>query len=354
MAEDYFTTSGRMKALVNRDHLDRIPVNPNVGLHVTAISNLSAKDFYLEPEKAFRAQLWARELYQDDGAPTYGFTNWGGWDFGGEIQFHDAPCISTPTLTKYAVEKPQDVEYLQIPNLDTAPALSRMFQFAKLSRARGGGVSIPGGSPMGIAAVVIGPERLLRWLYKEPELVHRVLRIATDYILQIADRYVTEFGVESCTVSTSFPVECHAMVSPKVFERFSLPYVKEIFTKLRAKGLKKWSIHLCGDHTKNLPYWTEEMTLEPRTVITMGHENDIEQVARAFGDDMIIGANIPTTLMQIGTPEEIMEACRVVIEKMKYHPGGFILMPDCELPPLTPPINVHAMVKAASVFGQYA
>nr|WP_312579228.1 uroporphyrinogen decarboxylase family protein [Sedimentibacter sp.] len=353
MVKDYFAKSGRMKALINREKLDRIPVMPNSGLHGAAISNLTAREFYLEPEKAMWAQLWARELYQDDGAPSYAFTTWGGWDFGGEIKIPEAPSISTPVITKYAIEKPQDVESLQIPDLNTAPALNRILQFSRLSRARGGGVSIPVFSPMGTAAVVIGPERFLRWVYKEPELVHRVTRLVTDYILQVADLFVTEFGVEACTVSTAFPVESHAMISPKVFERFSLPYIKEVFDKLRAKGLKNWSVHLCGDHTKNLHYWAEEITLEPRTIITMGYENDIEQVAKTFGDEMVIGGNIPAYLMQVGTPEEIIESCRAVIEKMKYYPGGFFLTPDCGLPPLTPPINVHALVKAANIFGRY-
>lgn len=353
MGKDNLTSSERMKALANKQGLDRVPVNPGVGLHAAAISNMSAREFYLEPEKALQAQLWAKELYQYDSGPSYGIPDWSGWDFGGDLQFPTSTRISLPILAKHAVEKPLDVENLQVPNLETAPAFSRMHQFARLARSMGYPVSIPGGSPMGIAGAIVGLDLLLRWFHKEPELVHQVLRLATDYLLKIADQYITEFGPENCSVFSTYPLECHALVSPKVFEKFSLPYVKEICVKLKARGVKKWVFHLCGDHTRNLHLWTEEISPEPRSTITIGYEMDIQQVARAFGEDIIIGGNIPTTLLQLGTPQEVLEVSKGIIQKMKNHPGGFILMPACALPPLTPPINVFAMVKAVTLYGQY-
>ncbi|MDD3270248.1 MAG: uroporphyrinogen decarboxylase family protein, partial [Syntrophomonadaceae bacterium] len=60
-----------------------------------------------------------------------------------------------------------------------------------------------------------------------------------------------------------------------------------------------------------------------------------------------------TDLLYLGSPDEVIEGCRQIIEKMKYHPGGFILMPACSMPALAPPVNVHAMVKAARLFGKY-
>jgi len=80
---------------------------------------------------------------------------------------------------------------------------------------------------------------------------------------------------------------------------------------------------------------------------------DIQHVARTFGEEIIIGGNIPTTLLQLGTPEEVLEVSRDILETMKNHPGGFILMPACALPPLTPPVNVFAMLKAVTLYGRY-
>jgi uroporphyrinogen decarboxylase len=143
------------------------------------------------------------------------------------------------------------------------------------------------------------------------------------------------------------------VVSPKVFERFSVPYVSEFHANLLAKGVKKWIVHLCGDHTRNLPHWGESIPLAPRTIFTVGHEMDIEHTAAFFGAEHIIGGNVATTTLQLGTAAEVFALCREVIGRMKYHPGGFILMPACALPPKTPPENVQAMMAAAKEFGRY-
>lgn len=353
MDKDRLTPAERLKALATKTGLDRVPVNAGASVYAAAVSGILSKEYYLEPEKAMEAGLWALDLHKYDATPSYNIPDWSGWDFGGEMNFPTSPAISLPFLTKRAVQKPEDVEKLQVPDLAKAPAISRVIKFARLARAKGFGVSMPAGSALGIAGAVIGPELMFRWFRKEPELVYRVLRLATDFLLKIADTFIAEFGAENCTAFTTYPLECHAVISPKAFEKFSVPYIKEMHEKLLDKGIKKWIVHLCGDHTKNLPFWTEEISLAPRTIFHVGHEMNLEYTAKTFGEDHIIGGNIQTTLLQIGTANEVFEACRQVIEKMKYHPGGFILMPDCALPALTPPVNVQAMVKAARIFGRY-
>lgn len=347
------TSSERMRALALMQGLDRVPVNPFATAYTASISGITLKDFFLEPEKAMQAQLWSIELHQYDATPSYNIPNWAGWDFGGELSFPESPAYCLPVLGKRAVENPEDIEKLAMPDLDSAPAISRLLKFAKQSREMGLGVSIPAGSAFGLAGTITSPDSLLRWCYKHPDLVHRLIRLSADYILAIADRYIEEFGAENCSAFTTYPLECLAMISPKFFEKFSLPYIQEIHDKLIAKGVRKWLVHLCGDHSKNMPFWLNDIKLATRTIFTVGHEMDIEQTAKAFGNDHIIGGNVHTTLLQSGTPNEVFKVSRDLIEKMKGHPGGFILMPACAMPPLTPPANVYAMVKAAKVYGQY-
>lgn len=353
MYTDKLTSPERMRALALLLGLDRVPVNPFATAYTAAISGITLKEFFLEPEKALQAQLWSIEFHQYDATPSYNIPNWAGWDFGGELDFPESPAYCLPVLRKRAVVNPEDVDKLKMPDLDSAPGVSRLLKFSRLCREMGLGVSIPAGSALGLAGTITSPDTMLRWCYKRPDLVHRLIRLSADYILAIADRYLEEFGAENCSAFTTYPLECLAMMSPKFFEKFSLPYIQEIHAKLIAKGVRKWLVHLCGDHSRNMPFWLKEIELAPRTIITIGHEMDIEATAKAFGKDHIIGGNIHTTLLQRGTPNEIYEASRDLIEKMKGHPGGFILMPACGMPPLTPPANVYAMVKAARVFGQY-
>jgi len=343
----------RMKALVMKSGLDRVPVIMSMGAYAAYISNMSSYEYYMNPKKAYEAQMWAKHLHQHDGGLSYNIPNSLVWDFGGVIEIPKSPRIALPKVIKRVVECPKDLENFKIPDLKTSiPAMKRK-EFNKILIENGFGVSVSGGSPMGVAASIVGVELIMRWMYKEPELVHRLLRISTDYILKSADDTIAEFGVENCSAFSTYPNECHALISPKTFEKYSLPYVKEIHEKLIDKGIKKWTIHLCGDHTKNLDYWVKDIKLHPRSCITIGHEMDIEHVAKVFGEDHIIGGNINTTLLQLGSANEVYMEAKNIINKMKYHPGGFILAPACALSPITPPINLYAMLKAAIDFGTY-
>lgn len=72
-----------------------------------------------------------------------------------------------------------------------------------------------------------------------------------------------------------------------------------------------------------------------------------------MGPDFILGGNVKSITLQMGTPEEVYEESAAIIRKMKYFSGGFVLTPECTLSYLTPPANFYAMIKAAKEVGRY-
>ena len=353
MFVDKLTSPERMLNLALRKGIDRVPVLPNATGYTGVLAGMSMKEFYLEPQNMLKAQLWAAEMHQYDTIPGFDIPSFAGWDFGGEMQFPPRGKIQFPVLTRHAVEQPSDVDKLELPDLDTAPAASRYLKFARLTHEAGFPVGIHLQAPLSNAVCVASTEKVLRWCYKEPELVHRILRITTDYTLALADRLIDEFGAENCCAFEPAAVESNAVIPPKLFEKFALPYIIEIHDKLIAKGVLPWLIHLCGDHTQNLRFWKEQVQVLPRTIFNLGSKVDLTYAAEVLGEDYIIGGNVPTTLLQNGTPDEVFEASRIIIEKMKHFGGGFALMPACAMPLAAPPVNVHALVRAARIFGSY-
>jgi uroporphyrinogen decarboxylase len=63
--------------------------------------------------------------------------------------------------------------------------------------------------------------------------------------------------------------------------------------------------------------------------------------------------NIEPAVIQSGSPEEVYNLTKKVIEKGKKCSGGFILAPGCAMPPRSPEENVRAMMQAVSDFGWY-
>jgi uroporphyrinogen decarboxylase len=68
----------------------------------------------------------------------------------------------------------------------------------------------------------------------------------------------------------------------------------------------------------------------------------------------VIMGNVDPPSFQFRSFEEVLMLCKENIERGIKNPSGYILGPGCEMPPLAPPINVYAMIKASREYGSYA
>ena len=133
----------------------------------------------------------------------------------------------------------------------------------------------------------------------------------------------------------------------RTYEALHVGYIRT----LRGIDDRHFYCHICGEQNKNLPYWSQLDFGDPG-FLSFGHEVDLATAAAYFPKDVIMG-NINPAVLQTGTPEEVYELTRKVIEKGKRCPGGFMLAPGCEMPPMAPEENVWAMMQAVSDFGWY-
>ena len=56
---------------------------------------------------------------------------------------------------------------------------------------------------------------------------------------------------------------------------------------------------------------------------------------------------------EFGTRTEVKEEAKRCLNQGKPRPGGFILMPACEWPPMSPPENLDAVREALMEYGFY-
>lgn len=110
--------------------------------------------------------------------------------------------------------------------------------------------------------------------------------------------------------------------------------------------------HICGDQNKNLPYLADFAAWPHPSILSFGHEIDLELAALFFPNDIIYG-NVEPAVIQTGTSQQIYELSKTTILKGMKAPGGFIFSAGCELPPKAPPANVFAMTKALNDYGWY-
>ena len=95
-------------------------------------------------------------------------------------------------------------------------------------------------------------------------------------------------------------------------------------------GFETIFMHICGDQNGNLPFWAQIPMGSPG-ILSFGHEVDLTNAAEYFPDDIIVG-NLDPSIIQIGTPEEVYDASRLVIEKGKKYRQGLCLVPAVNCP----------------------
>jgi uroporphyrinogen-III decarboxylase len=114
----------------------------------------------------------------------------------------------------------------------------------------------------------------------------------------------------------------------KVYERFEYPYMKKMVDAFAAEGLIT-VMHYDQDWTLNLPYLLDL----PRKmcVCELDSTTDIFKAKEILKDHMCIAGDVPAGLSSYGTPEEMEDYCRKLIDVVGKD-TGFILSSGCTVP----------------------
>lgn len=351
------TAAERMTALLAGKSIDRVSFSPfdlscgvgwfsakNVGFPIVSI--------YDDPEKSFWAQVWTQEQYNHEGGPIYSYASYGAWEFGGEIKYPTREAEQAPSIIRYPVESEEDIDSLKLPDVKTAGMLPLAMQFSRMQEQFGFSVVCPCGSPFTCAGNIVDLSLMLRWLIQKPSLLHRLLRLVTDHILQVAQYWVDTFDPERITARDILPMEANQIISPKQFEEFAFPYLKEVHEKVLGMGVKRFTTHVCGEQNLNLPRLAQ-IPMGDGGIASFGHEVELDTAIKYFGDKCIIAGNVEPWVIQMGTSQQVYELAKQCIKKGKYAPRGYILAAGCDIPPLAPPYNVYVMLKAVNDVGWY-
>lgn len=350
------TDRQRIEALLNREKPDRVPIWPFAPNGFAVLyNNLSICDAYTNPEGLYYS---LRKTCHDFGwvfFPWMAYASQGAWEFGGEVRMPTGDYDQAPTVTRHPLEKDEDVYNLKWPGPDSGFfAISRRLdELARQERLDNEpfNAHIVAGNAYGLACQIAGLDRFLRWLIKKPDLAHYLMRELSEWGLARLPMQKEILGTEGVLGFCAGPTSSNHLISPKQFEEFVLPYLKEGQAKLRALGYKTTYVHICGEHNKNLPYWAQVDFGDPG-IIGVGHEVSLETAAKYFPNDVIIG-NLNPAIVQTGTPEEVYEQTRKVVEAGMKLEGGYIFSTGCDLPPRAPVENVVMMTKAVNDFGWY-
>ena len=353
--KDRMTKDERWLAMFNRQPLDRIPVFAYALGFCAVYCDLSIADVYNIPEKAYDAVTRTTAEFGWQDLLIILYASEGAWEFGGEIRLPTGEFDQAPLITRHPVETEEDVDKLKVPDVKTAGMVPLMMEVSKLEEKRGAPfIMCQAAGPWSMAGNIAGVDTIARWVIKKPELVHKFVQKILPFTVEKVRYWVDTFGADRVLPGVfGTATASNQLFSPKVVEEFVLPYQKQLCDEIHAMGIKHVFAHICGEQNLNLPYWSQ-LNFGDLSVVTFDHEVDIETGSKYFPDHIIAGS-IDCSIMEIGTPEEIYEATRKLIEQGRKLPNGsFMLAPaDCGLSPKASIDNVWALMQAVSDFGWY-
>lgn len=303
---------------------------------------------YNDPEKSFDAQIKTITMYGEDGIPrmAVGGTVDLTWVFGGEIKWPLGEYDMAPIASQYPVSGEADLYKISIPdNIAEAGPLPLYLDFARLCQDHNLPIFPFITSPLEGVRSICGPDLLMRWMIKRPDIIHNLLRKVTNYSVKIVRLFANIFPPDNTLIYVAAPTASNQMISPRMFETFVLPYQKELHQETLSTGIGTIFCHICGDHNKNLSLWQEVPMGDPG-IVSFGHEVSLDDAISHFGKDCVIAGNIDPALIISGKPGDIYQLCKQALAKGVNAPRGFILMPGCGVPYNVPSYNLFMLKQA--------
>ena len=197
--------------------------------------------------------------------------------------------------------------------------------------------------------VLGGMTNLLICYGTNPQLVHRVARMVTDYTLD-AIALGKELGADVISMDGDLAHETGMIMSPAHFREFIKPYYAELVDFVHSRGLKVFK-HTDGNHWKIMEDLIEVgfdgiHPIQPQSL-------DLAEVKKQIGSRICLLGNIDCreTLVTKSTREVEEEVRRAIATAGPG--GGYILSSSNTIHPKVEAENYIAMVKATHEYGVY-
>ena len=190
--------------------------------------------------------------------------------------------------------------------------------------------------PYGVAGAVDSVVDLSKNVLKNRDLVHKLLKILSDYIAQEVKLF-REAGADYVCIRE---MTCATdLLSPKMYEDLILPHLQDLFSQIDHPRI----LHTCGDTDDDIVY----MIKTGADFISVEQKNHISRSRETMkGSGVRLMGNLDVyQLLAMSTPEEIDQQVKAVIGE-----GIDAIWPACDIWPEAPVKNIKAMVEATKKY----
>ncbi len=191
-----------------------------------------------------------------------------------------------------------------------------------------------------------GTKGIMMDMYRQPEKILEAVDMIANITIEAAIASVN--NTKGLIVVFPLHKGADGWMNDKQFETFYWPSLKKVINALIEEGINV-SLFAEGSFNTRL----ETVNEFPKgAVCWFFDKTDMARAKKILGDRCCIQGNVPSSLLVAGTPRDVKEHCRKLIEVCGKG-GGYILSPGAVGIDEAKLDNLKAMVQAAKEFGVY-
>jgi uroporphyrinogen decarboxylase len=331
----------RIKAALSGTMPDRRPVMLHSFMHVAREAGYTMKEYRTDPEIAAECHIRYAEKYGLDGILFDVDTAIEASAIGVPVDYPDDEPARTHEIfleSLDGVDKLADIDISQHPRIQHSLEAVRL-----IKKHFGNGLFVRGNcdqAPFSLACSMRGPENFMMDLFMDEEKVMRLLEYTTGICRQFI-RLMAQTGADM--LSNGDSPAGPSMISPEMYEKFAMPFEKELVDEAHRCGLP-YLLHICGDTRLILP----QMNRLGLDAVELDYKTPIENIFEVFGNTTaLFGTVDPSGVIALGTPETVREESIKILNVYRNNPR-LVLGAGCAIPPIAPEENIREIVRTAN------
>jgi hypothetical protein len=198
--------------------------------------------------------------------------------------------------------------------------------------------------PLTLAIALRGSELLVDF-YEDPQYVHTLLDYIVEGTIQRILAHLRFFDLPAPATDMFFADDAIQMISPKMLKEFILPAYRKL--KAGITTAERIKVHLCGDATRHFKTLRDEIGVYE---FETGFPVDFGWLRQELGPDVLIHGGPSVLLLHEGTPDNVRQETRRILNSGVTAGGRFVLREGNNLAPYTPFANLKAMYQEARHF----
>ena len=376
--EESMTSIDRVFTAINLKEPDRVPIWMLIDFLPVKYYDITAKEIIEDPVKSQKAYEW---LYQELGGFDFGLPGGGiyfqfinafpdiysayylDWRLPGRMLPENAsPQLfekshNNPILKETDYNRLIDDGFFWLLNFNRATRkdsrilgkvakkvsknIKKWWNYYKTPTIAEGGATMP----FELLSFFRGSTNFMKDIYRHPEKIKEVSDFIIDGLIAVGEYGPMMSGGKTIIVGGT---RCSAdFISEKHFEDLVFPYLKKMVETFIKDGFVV-QLHFDTNWTPRLHYLKE--LPKGNIYLHIDERTDIFKAKEILGDHMCIEGNLKPSLFTLGSPHQIEEQVKKIIDECADGGG---LMVGSEIPDNAKMENVKALVDTCKTYGLY-